>query len=176
MNSSPSGSSVHGILQARILEWLAVPFSRGSSQPRDWTQVFRIAGRFFYHLRHQEAQEYWSGEPVSSPGDLSDPGIESSSPTLQADSLPAEPPGNPVIIINLSKSIECTAPRVRLNVNCRLWVIMTCQPRFMYCKKRVPQVGMLMVGGTWKISVHSPQFFCEPKNSLLKAYEGKKMW
>ena len=130
---------------------------------------------FFYHLRHQEAQEYWSGEPVSSPGDLSDPGIESSSPTLQADSLPAEPPGNPVIIINLSKSIECTAPRVRLNVNCRLWVIMTCQPRFMYCKKCVPQVGMLMVGGTWKISVHSPQFFCEPKNSLLKAYEGKKM-
>ena len=34
---SPPGSSVHGILQARILEWLAVPFSRGSSRPRDWT-------------------------------------------------------------------------------------------------------------------------------------------
>ena len=43
--SSP-GSSVHGIFQARILEWVAFPFSRGSSQPRDWTQVF-IAGRFF---------------------------------------------------------------------------------------------------------------------------------
>ena len=41
------GSSVHGILQARILEWVAIPFSRGSSQPRDWTQVFCIAGRFF---------------------------------------------------------------------------------------------------------------------------------
>ena len=39
--------TVHGILQARILEWVAFPFSRGSSQPRDWTQVFRIAGRFF---------------------------------------------------------------------------------------------------------------------------------
>ena len=38
---------VHGILQARILEWVAVPFSRGSSQHRDWTQVFCIAGRFF---------------------------------------------------------------------------------------------------------------------------------
>ena len=36
-----------GILQARILEWLAMPSSRGSSQPRDWTQVSRIAGRFF---------------------------------------------------------------------------------------------------------------------------------
>ena len=40
-------SSVHGILQARILEWVAFPFSRGSSQPRDQTQVSRIAGGFF---------------------------------------------------------------------------------------------------------------------------------
>ena len=38
---------VHGILQARTLEWMAVPFSRGSSQPGDGTQVSRIAGRFF---------------------------------------------------------------------------------------------------------------------------------
>ena len=38
---------VHGILQARILEWVAFPFSRGSSQPRDQTQVSRIAGGFF---------------------------------------------------------------------------------------------------------------------------------
>ena len=36
-----------GILQARILEWVAMPSSRGSFQPRDWTQVFHIAGRFF---------------------------------------------------------------------------------------------------------------------------------
>ena len=41
------GSSVHGILQARILEWVAFPFSRGSSQPRYQTQVSCIAGRFF---------------------------------------------------------------------------------------------------------------------------------
>ena len=38
---------VHGILQARILEWVAFPFSKGSSQPRDWTQVCRIVDRFF---------------------------------------------------------------------------------------------------------------------------------
>ena len=38
---------VHGILQVRILEWVDVPFSRGSSQPRDRTQVSRIAGGFF---------------------------------------------------------------------------------------------------------------------------------
>ena len=47
MDSSPPGSSVHGLLQARILEWIAIPFSRGSSQPRDRTLVSHIAGRFF---------------------------------------------------------------------------------------------------------------------------------
>ena len=40
-------SSVHEILQARILEWVVIHFSRGSSWPRDWTQVSCIAGRFF---------------------------------------------------------------------------------------------------------------------------------
>ena len=39
--------TVHGILQARILEWVAYPFSRASSQPRDWTQVSQIAGGCF---------------------------------------------------------------------------------------------------------------------------------
>ena len=47
MESGPPGSSVHGVIQARILEWVAIPFSRGSSQLRDRTQVSRIAGRFF---------------------------------------------------------------------------------------------------------------------------------
>ena len=48
--------TVHGVLQARILEWVAFPFSRGSSQPRDWTQVSRIAGRFFTSWATREAQ------------------------------------------------------------------------------------------------------------------------
>ena len=43
----PMDYTVHGILQARILQWVAFPFSRGSSQPRDWTQVSYTAGRFF---------------------------------------------------------------------------------------------------------------------------------
>ena len=47
MNCIQSVSFVHGILQARILEWIAVPFFRGSSQPRDQTQVSLIAGGFF---------------------------------------------------------------------------------------------------------------------------------
>ena len=47
MNCSPPDSSVRGILQARILEWVAIPFSRVSSQPRDLSWVSHIAGRVF---------------------------------------------------------------------------------------------------------------------------------
>ena len=47
MDCSPPGSSVHGILQERILEWVAISSSRGPSQPRDRTWVSCIAGRFF---------------------------------------------------------------------------------------------------------------------------------
>ena len=141
MDSSPPGSSVHGILQARILEWIiTIPFSRGSSQPRDQTQISCIGRQILYHLNHQgiyiyilvgkeledicvyvrlwgiwtdhmlktvcvllfvipwtvqsmefSRPEYWSGWPFRSPGDLPNPGIEPWSPTLQVDSLPAEP-------------------------------------------------------------------------------------
>ena len=57
MDCSPPGSSVHGILQARILEWVAMPSSRGSSPPRDWTHISYIAcigrwGFFFLVLFH----------------------------------------------------------------------------------------------------------------------------
>ena len=47
MDCSPPGSSVHGILQARILEWVAIPFSKGSSQPRDQSCASHITGKFF---------------------------------------------------------------------------------------------------------------------------------
>ena len=53
------GLYVHGILQARILEWVAFPFSRGSSQVRDWTQVSLIAGRFFTCWATREACLSW---------------------------------------------------------------------------------------------------------------------
>ena len=66
MGCSPPGSSVHVILQARILEWVAIPISRGSSLPRDRTRVSRFAGRFFticvtreaLSLRHTEIGGY----------------------------------------------------------------------------------------------------------------------
>ena len=53
--STPPGFSVHGILQARILEWISMPFSRESSQPRDGIQVSCIAGRFFAVWATREA-------------------------------------------------------------------------------------------------------------------------
>ena len=59
----PMDCTVHGILQARILEWVAFPFSRGSSQPRDWTQV-----------------------------------------SWQADSLPVEPWGSPIICLPMQET------------------------------------------------------------------------
>ena len=55
MDCSPLGSSVHGISQARTLGWFAIPFSRGSSWPRDWTQVSCTAGRFFTIWATREA-------------------------------------------------------------------------------------------------------------------------
>ena len=61
MNCSLPGFSVHEILHARILEWVAIFFSRGSNQPRDQSQVSYIAGEFFTVWAIREAQEYWSG-------------------------------------------------------------------------------------------------------------------
>jgi len=65
MDCSPPGSTVHRILQARIVEWIAIPFSRGSSRPRDWTQVsYRscIVRLVLYHWHHLGS--YWTrGHP-----------------------------------------------------------------------------------------------------------------
>ena len=96
----PHDYTVHGILQARILECVAFPFSRGSSQPRDWTQVSHIAGGFFTSWATRKAQEHWSGYPIPSPADLPDTGIKPGSPALQADYLPTELSGKHVLGIN----------------------------------------------------------------------------
>ena len=163
---NPMDYIAHGILQARILDWVAFCFSRGSSQPRDWNQVSLIAGGFFtswatgetqksmvrdsklrvqrqthtfvadfqqgcqYHSMGKKSlfnkqcwdnwlfiwncyifyslscqtlcnsssvsrQEYWSALLCPPPGNLPNPGIETRSPALKADSLPPEPPGKP---------------------------------------------------------------------------------
>ena len=54
----------------------------------------------------REAQEYWSGEPIPSPADLPDPGIEPESPTLQADTLPSEPLGKSTHYLGLAQLVK----------------------------------------------------------------------
>ena len=61
MGCSPLALLSMGILQARILEWVAMPSSRGCSQPRDRSHVSHIAGGFLNVWATREAQEYWSG-------------------------------------------------------------------------------------------------------------------
>ena len=118
LHGCPPGSSVHGVLQASILEWVAISPSRGSSRPRDQTCISCIScisRRFFTTSATWETLNMClvtqscptlcdimncspPGSSVhgdSPPGDLLNPGIEPRSPTLQVDSLPSEPPGKP---------------------------------------------------------------------------------
>ena len=63
MDCSLPGSSIHGVFQARILEWVAISFSRRSSQPRDWTQISHTVGRRFIVWATREVLS-----PVQKPG------------------------------------------------------------------------------------------------------------
>ena len=106
MDYSPWGRSVHGILQAKILERMSVPSSRGSSQPRNWTSfsyISCIGRQVLYHWCHL-ASPLKNGDSPSKnagvycytpPGDIPSPGMDLRSLTLQVDSLPPEPPGKP---------------------------------------------------------------------------------
>ena len=71
---NPVDYTAHGILQARILEWVAFPFSRGSSQPRDRTQVSCIAGRFF--------TSWATGKPGDHLGSMKKPNVLLSNESL----------------------------------------------------------------------------------------------
>ena len=113
VDHSPPGTSVHGILQARILEWVTIPFSRGSSQPRDQTHVSHIAGKFFTIWDTREAHEYWSGKPVLSSGNLPDPGF----PALQTDVLPAELPGKLLLGIYMRNAYVHKKICIRIFIN-----------------------------------------------------------
>ena len=63
VDCSLAGSSIHGIFQARIREWVAISFSRRSSWPRDWTWVSRIVGRCFtIWATREDVERYWNVE------------------------------------------------------------------------------------------------------------------
>ena len=70
------GSSVHGIFQARVLEWGAIAFSRGSSQPRDWTRVFCIVGRCFTVWATREALQKLKVTEILNKAEVSGGGTE----------------------------------------------------------------------------------------------------
>ena len=139
MDCSLSGSSVHGIFQGRILEWVVMLSSRGFTDPgielsssatlesqagtlllsHQGSPKWGYTSNFYFltfkkslsHVRlfatpwtvaYQASpsmgfsrQEYWSGLPFPSPGDLLNPGIEPGSPALEADALTSEPLGSP---------------------------------------------------------------------------------
>ena len=130
--------TVHGILQARIQEWVAFPFSRGSSQPRDQTQVSCIAGSFFISWVTREAQESFSSRS-------SQPRNQLESPAFQVGSVPTELSG------------KQTA--VRLNINSVFLLLMEdhswclCVPvlctymcvHFLYFLNFLPKARMTLV-------------------------------
>ena len=91
MNRSPPGSSVHGILQARTLEWAAVPFSRRPSQPRNWTRICCIAGRFFTGWATTAGEGFNYTKTVSE-GKKAGHAIKSLK--RLADALPSAPPNH----------------------------------------------------------------------------------
>ena len=104
IDSSPPGSLVPGILQARTLEWVAISFSNAGKWKVKVKSLSRVRLLVTpWTAAHQappsmgfSRQEYWSGEPFLSPGDLPNPGIEPRFPAMKADSLPSEPPGNEI--------------------------------------------------------------------------------
>ena len=87
MDCGPPGSSVRGILQARILEWVAMPSSRELSQTRDQTQVSHIAGGFFTNRALSKAHAYtYTGRQIKP--QMQEPGKQTESSTKpQAGSL-----------------------------------------------------------------------------------------
>ena len=100
---SQPGSPLPWILQARTLEWVAIPSPKGTIERKrvkslSCVRLFVTPRSIAYQASPSmefSKQEYWSGLPFPSPGDLPDPEIEPGSHTLLADSLPSEPPRNP---------------------------------------------------------------------------------
>ena len=90
MDYSLSGSSVHGILQLRTVEWVGIPSSRGPSQPRDRTRVSHIAGRFFTICAAREALAQPLGAPRSGPNALITMKLQATSAELwEQDAFPS---------------------------------------------------------------------------------------
>ena len=118
IDCSRTDSSVHGILQAKILEWVAMPTSRGTSQLRDWSQIFRTAGRFFTIWATREAHGWWIGSVQFSRSVVSDslrphesqharPPCPSPTPRVHSDSRPLSRWCHPAILSSVVPFSSC---------------------------------------------------------------------
>jgi len=90
-------------------------------------------------------QEYWSGVPFPSPGDLPKPGIEPSSPAFQLDALTSEPPGKPYISLYFVKNHRIDIRSEPPNANYYCWVIMMCWSKFIVYNKCTTLISQTMV-------------------------------
>ena len=153
--------TVHWILQARVLEWVTFPFSRGSSQPKDQSLVSHIAGGFFTSWATRQDQEDWRGQPILSPADLPDPATELGSLALRADSLPPELPENPAFHdlgqncreeILLLSTDEFSEPLMFMeDAQCEAAVLWTVQ----WWERFIPCLFYLLLHVTWALTVQT---------------------
>ena len=124
MDYSPPGSPVHGISQARTLEWTAISFSRGSSWPRDQTEVSCIVGRFFTSEP--------PGKPIKKAAAAAAAKSLQSCPTL-CDPIDGSPPGSPTPGILKARTLEWVAIafsnawkwKVKVKSLSRVWLLAT---------------------------------------------------
>ena len=98
---SPPGSSVHGVSPDKNTGVGLHALLQGIFPTQGSNPGLSHCRQSLYHLSPREAQEYWSGQPIPSAGELPKPRIEPGFPALQAKSLPAEPPGKPPIVYRL---------------------------------------------------------------------------
>ena len=151
MDWSPPGSSVHEILQARLLEWVAIPFSRGSSWPRNWTQVSCIAGGFFTIWDTRKASvehtNIFSQSPRSR-GKVHGCLVTQLCPTL-CDSMDCSPPGSSVQGMFQARILEWVAVPFSRGSNLQLlrWQTGSLPPCHLQSPKRQ---------GSWCISPPVP--------------------
>ena len=121
MDCSPPGSSVHGTLQARILEWVAFCFSRGSSQPRHRTQASPTASGFFTCLSHQESYTSITSSIINIP--------HASFGVTDETTLTYYNHPKPIVYIMCSTKRERTAPRGRIGAVHSIQFWQTCDDR-----------------------------------------------
>ena len=121
MDCSPTGINVHGIFQARILEWVAIPFSRESSPPRDQTWVSYIAGRFF---------TVWATLPNSHSVHLhiscTFPSHHGAPPSFLTDTLPSSLAIPPGVLVSFTGTTEAASSRVLLLLSLEFTVSSLC--------------------------------------------------